>query len=77
MVEQKRCWKNEKRGTEKRIYSNKISKTKPLYVILSGERSSKSNFCEVNNGAEAQGVSRSGIWLEISVAFEPMLHLLW
>ena len=51
--------------------SNDNNQTNPLYVILSGERSSQSNFCglSASEQAKARGFSRSGIWLKISVAF--------
>ena len=36
--------------------TNAYHRIKPLYVILSGARSAKSNFRRVNNGAKARGI---------------------
>ena len=54
------------------LQRNKKTNNQP--VILSGERSSESNFCEVNNGAEAQGVAEAGYGLNFRWLANGMLH---
>ena len=46
-----------------------------LPVILSAGRSPKSNFCGVNNEAEAQGVAVAGYGLKSRWLTKGMLHL--